>query len=115
MDIFRMDWNAFGYDKSRAFVMIHGALKGTALEKAGPFYEAGGVNGTRKPEDFLEFLDRINLDPMRAARANNELLAMRRKITSVGRNFMLHGLISSQKQEVIFGMILIRFPCYKTP
>ena len=79
LDIFRMDWNAFGYDESRAFVMIHGALKGTALEKAGPFYEAGRVNGTRKPEDFLEFLDRINLDPMRAARANNELLAMRIK------------------------------------
>lgn len=79
LDIFRMDWNVFGYDDSRAFVMIYGALKGTALKRAGPFYEAGGVHGTRKPEDFLEFLDRLNLDPLRTARANTELHAMKMK------------------------------------
>lgn len=77
LDIFRMDWNTFGYDDSRAFVMIYGALKGAALKRAGPFYEAGGINGTRKPEDFIEFLDRLNLDPLRVARANTELHAMK--------------------------------------
>ena len=25
LDIFRMDWNTFGYDNSRAFVLIYGA------------------------------------------------------------------------------------------
>lgn len=81
LDIFRMDWNLFGYDNSRAFLMIFGALKGTALKKAGPFYEAGGVHGTRDPEDFIEFLDRLNLDSTRVSRANDELHAMRMKET----------------------------------
>merc|ERR1712110_907120 len=60
-----------------AFVMIYGALKGAALKRAGSFYEAGGVHGTRKPEDFIEFLDRLNLDPMRVDRANAELHKMK--------------------------------------
>lgn len=77
LDIFRMDWNTFGYDNSRAFVLIYGALKGSALKKVGPFYETGGVNGTRDPADFIEFLDRWNLDPMRVTRANAELHVMR--------------------------------------
>ena len=59
--------------------MIFGALKGTALKKAGPFYEAGGVHGTRDPEDFIEFLDRLNLDSTRVSRANDELHTMRMK------------------------------------
>ena len=54
LDIFRMEWNLFGYDNLRAFLMIYSSLKGTALKKAGPFYEAGGVHGTRDPEDFIE-------------------------------------------------------------
>ncbi|KAI1007243.1 hypothetical protein K3495_g978 [Podosphaera aphanis] len=53
LDIFRMDWNVFGYDDSRSFIMTYGALKGSALKRAGPFYEAGGVHGTRKLEDFF--------------------------------------------------------------
>lgn len=77
LDTFRMDWLAFGYDNSRAFLMIYRALKGKALKKAGPFYETGGVCGTRNPEDFIEFLDRWNLDPMRVSRANDELHVMR--------------------------------------
>ena len=72
-----MDWNLFGYDDSRAFIMIYRAMKGVALTKVGPFYERGGVNGTRKPEDFIEFLDRLNLDPLRIARANDELHSLR--------------------------------------
>lgn len=80
LDIFRMDWNTFGYDDSRAFVMIYAALKGAALKRAGPFYEAGGVHGTRKPEDFIEFLDRLNLDPLRVARANAELHKMKMRV-----------------------------------
>ena len=79
LDIFRMDWNLFGYDNSRAFLMIFGALKGTALKKAGPFYEAGGFHGTRDPEDFIELLDRLNLDSTRVSRANDELHTMRMK------------------------------------
>lgn len=77
LDIFRIDWNLFGYDNSRAFLMIFSALKGAAAEKAGPFYEAGGVNGTRDPADFLEFLDRLNLDSTRVSRANKELHIMK--------------------------------------
>lgn len=42
--------------------MINRALKESALKRAEPFYEAGGIQGTRNPEDFIEFLDRINLD-----------------------------------------------------
>lgn len=78
LDIFRMDWNALDQDESLAFVMIHSTFRGSAIEKAVPFYEASGVNGTKKP-DFLEFLDRINLDPVRIACANSELLAMKMK------------------------------------
>lgn len=77
LDIFRMDWNTFGYDDSRAFVLIYGALKSTALKKVGSFYEAGGIRGTRKPEDFIEFLDKLYLDPLRVVRANRELQAMK--------------------------------------
>ena len=79
LDTFRMDWNLFGYDNSRAFLMIYNALKGTARTKAGPFYEAGGVHMTRDPEDFIEFLDRIYLDSTRVSRANTELHSMRMK------------------------------------
>lgn len=77
LDTFRMDWNIFGYDDDRAFLMIYKAMKGSALAKVGPFYERGGVDGTRKPEDFIEFLDKLNLDPTRVARANDELHALR--------------------------------------
>ena len=38
LDIFRIDWNLFGYDSPRAFLMIFGALKGEAAEKSGTFY-----------------------------------------------------------------------------
>ncbi|KAI0998624.1 hypothetical protein K3495_g9573 [Podosphaera aphanis] len=72
-----MDWNAFGYDSSRAFLIIYDALKGGALEKAGPFYEAGGVNRTRDPEDFIEFLDRIYFDATRVSQANLDFHAMK--------------------------------------
>ncbi|KAI0993025.1 hypothetical protein K3495_g15159 [Podosphaera aphanis] len=77
LDTFRMDWNEFGYDNSRAFLMIYNALKGGALEKAGPFYEAGGVNRTRDPEDFIEFSDRIYFDATRVSQANLDLHAMK--------------------------------------
>ena len=72
-----MDWNAFGYDNSRGFVLIYGALKGSALKKAGPFYETGGAGGTRDSADFIKFLDRWNLDPMRVARAIEDLHNLR--------------------------------------
>ncbi|KAI0998615.1 hypothetical protein K3495_g9580, partial [Podosphaera aphanis] len=39
LDTFRMDWNLFGYDNSRAFLMIYNSLRGHALEKSGPFFE----------------------------------------------------------------------------
>lgn len=52
-------------------------MKGVAQAKFGPFYERGGVGGTRKPEDFIKFLDKLNLDPMRVARVNEELHALR--------------------------------------
>lgn len=73
LDTFRMDWNLFGYDNSRALLMIYNSLRGNALEKAGPFFEVGGISGTRDPEDFLEFLDRIYLDTTRVSQANIEL------------------------------------------
>lgn len=73
LDTFRMDWNLFGYDNSRAFLMIYNSLRGNALEKAGPFFEVGGISGTRDPEDFLEFLDRIHLDTAHVSQVNIEL------------------------------------------
>ena len=76
LDIARMDWNAFGYDDSRAFLMIYTTLKGSALNKAGSFYEVGGVHGTRKSEEIIEFLDKLYLDPSKAVRAGRELQAM---------------------------------------
>ena len=57
--------------------MIYNSLKGNALERAGPFYEAGGVEDTRDPEDFIEFLDRLYLDATRVSQANVELHAMK--------------------------------------
>ena len=77
LDTFRMDWNLFGYDNSRAFLMIYNALKGTARTKASSFYEAGGVRNTRDPEDFIEFLDRLFLDSTRISRAKTELQSMK--------------------------------------
>ena len=65
-----MDWNLFGCENSRAFLVIYNSLKGTARIKAGPFYENGGVGQTRDPEDFIEFLDRLYLDPTRVSHAN---------------------------------------------
>ncbi|KAI1001630.1 hypothetical protein K3495_g6570 [Podosphaera aphanis] len=44
LDIFRMDWNNFGYTDTRAFLLINTALKGEARTKAGPFYETGGID-----------------------------------------------------------------------
>lgn len=79
LDTFRMDWLLFGYDNSRAFLMIYKSLKGSARTKAGPFYENGGVHQTRDPEDFIEFLDRIYLDSTRVSRANTELHLMKMK------------------------------------
>lgn len=79
LDIFRMDWNVFEYDNSRAFLIISGALEGTAFKKAGPFYEACGVHGTQDPEYLIEFLDRLNLDSMCVFRANDQLYVMRIK------------------------------------
>ncbi|KAI0991045.1 hypothetical protein K3495_g17142, partial [Podosphaera aphanis] len=79
LDTFRMDWNLFGYDNSRAFLMIYNSLRGGALEKAGPFFEAGGVNQTRDPADFLEFLDRVYLDTTRVSQANIELHNLKMK------------------------------------
>ena len=77
LDIFRMDWLLFGYDDTRAFMTIFGAMKKKVLKKAAPFFKAGGSSGTRKPEDFIEFFDRINLDPMRVTRATEELHTVR--------------------------------------
>ncbi|KAI0992884.1 hypothetical protein K3495_g15300 [Podosphaera aphanis] len=79
LDTFRMDWILFGYDNSRAFLMIYNSLRGGASEKAGPFFEAGGVNQTRDPADFLEFLDRIYLDSTRVSQANIDLHNLKMK------------------------------------
>ncbi|KAI0992151.1 hypothetical protein K3495_g16035 [Podosphaera aphanis] len=83
-----MDWNLFGYDNSRAFLMIYNSLKGGALEKAGPFYEAGGINKTRDPEDFIEFLDRLYLDSTRVSQANLDLHSMKMKETERWADFL---------------------------
>lgn len=79
LDTFRMDWLLFGYDNSRAFLMIYNAFKGVARIKAGPFYENGGVHNARDPEDFIEFLDRLYMDSTRVSRANTELHSMKMK------------------------------------
>ena len=57
--------------------MIYNLLRGEAQRKAVSFFEVGGINGTQKPEDFLEFLDRTNYDPTRIDRATNELYDMK--------------------------------------
>lgn len=81
IDIFRTNWNTFGYNDLKTFVMIYGALKkNAALKRAGSFYEADGVHGTRKPKDFIEFLDRLNLDSMRVAQANAEIHKMKTRV-----------------------------------
>ena len=56
---------------------MYTARKGFALKKAGSFYEVEGVHGTPKPEDFIELLDKLYLDPLRAVRAGRELHGMR--------------------------------------
>ncbi|KAI0992755.1 hypothetical protein K3495_g15430, partial [Podosphaera aphanis] len=88
LDTFCMDWNMFGYDDSRAFLMIYNALKGGALEKAGPFYEAGGIMQTRNPDDFIEFLDRLYLDSTRVAQANLDLHAMKMRENERWNDFL---------------------------
>lgn len=77
LDTLGMEWNMFGYTNSRAFLSIYTSLEGSARRKASAFYEVGGVNGTRRPEDFIEFLDRSNLDTTRVEKANNALNEMK--------------------------------------
>lgn len=77
LDTLGMEWNIFGYTDSRAFLSIYNSLEGTARRKASAFYEVGGVNGTRRPEDFIEFLDRSNLDTTRVEKATNALNEMK--------------------------------------
>lgn len=77
LDTLGMKWNVFGYTNSRAFLSIYTSLEGSARRKANAFYEVGGVNGTRKPEDFIEFLDRGNLDTTRVEKVNNTLNGMK--------------------------------------
>ncbi|KAI1005249.1 hypothetical protein K3495_g2968 [Podosphaera aphanis] len=75
--IFQMDWHAFNYTDTRAFLAIYMSLKGDEQTKAGAFFEAGGIDGTRRPEDFLEFLDRSNLDCTRVDKAADQLYGLR--------------------------------------
>ncbi|KAI0994131.1 hypothetical protein K3495_g14051 [Podosphaera aphanis] len=89
LDIFRMDWHNFGYTDTRAFLLIYTALKGEARTKAGPFYETGGVDGTKRPEDFIAFLDRGNLDNTRSDRACDQLYSLRMNETQRWSSFFL--------------------------
>ena len=77
LDTLGMEWNMFGYTDSRAFLSIYKSLEGSARRKASAFYEVGGVNGARRPEEFIEFLDRSNLDTTRLEKANNALHEMK--------------------------------------
>lgn len=85
--IFRMDWHAFNYTDTRAFLSIYTALKGDAQTKAGAFFEAGGIDGTRRPEDFLEFLDRSNLDTTRTDKACDQLYGLKMGETQIWASF----------------------------
>lgn len=73
----KMDWNTFNYTDSRVFLMIYKALEGKAQRQAGTYFEAGGVGGKEKPENFIAFLDRGNWDQTRVVRARAELNEMR--------------------------------------
>ncbi|KAI1005867.1 hypothetical protein K3495_g2351 [Podosphaera aphanis] len=75
LTIFQMDWHAFGYTDLRAFLMIFMSLRGKARETSAAFYEKGGVNGTNRPEDFIAYLDRCNLDVTRRDKAFGELMS----------------------------------------
>lgn len=72
LDILRIDLLLFEYDDTRPFVIIFEVQKGTILREVGPFNETRENSGTQKPEDFIEFLGRVNLDPMRVARVNDK-------------------------------------------
>ncbi|KAI1004334.1 hypothetical protein K3495_g3876 [Podosphaera aphanis] len=89
LDIFRMYWHNFGYTDTRAFLLIYTALKGDARSKAGPFYETGGVGGTKRPEDFIAFLNRGNLDNARSDRASDQLYSLRMNETQRWSSFFL--------------------------
>lgn len=87
LDIFKMDWNAFGYTNTRAFLLIYMSLKGEAKTKAGAFYESGGIGGTRRPENFIDFLDRGNLDGTRTDKACDDLYNMKMGETQKWNSF----------------------------
>ncbi|KAI0991732.1 hypothetical protein K3495_g16455, partial [Podosphaera aphanis] len=72
-----MDWNTFEYTDSSVFLMIYKALEGKAQKQAGAYFEAGGVGGLEKPEDFISFLDQSNWDSTRISRARKELNEMK--------------------------------------
>lgn len=69
----KMDWNTFGYDNSRVFLMIYNALEGKALRESSTFFESGGRDNRQDPADFIAFLDRSNWDTSRINRARDEL------------------------------------------
>ncbi|KAI0990897.1 hypothetical protein K3495_g17290, partial [Podosphaera aphanis] len=73
----KLDWNTFEYTDSYVFLKIYESLEGKAQRQAGAYFEAGGLNGEEKPEDFIAFLDRSNWDTTRLARSRAELNDMK--------------------------------------
>ncbi|KAI1003071.1 hypothetical protein K3495_g5131 [Podosphaera aphanis] len=75
--IFRMDWNAFQYTDTRAFLLTYTVLRGEVQNKASTFFDAGGTDRQRRLDDFIESLDRGNLDGTRVDKACDQLYNLR--------------------------------------
>lgn len=73
-----LDREAFRCDEE-LFAYIYARLEGTAQNMAAAYFEQGGSNGSRSPDQFLDYLNRRYGDPNAKSRALDRLRALRQK------------------------------------
>ncbi|KJZ68383.1 hypothetical protein HIM_12229 [Hirsutella minnesotensis 3608] len=73
-----LDRKAF-VSEAELFAYVYARLEGTAQNMAAAYYEQGGAEGARSPEQFLDYLNRRYGDPNAKARALDRLRSLKQK------------------------------------
>ncbi|KJZ68122.1 hypothetical protein HIM_12487 [Hirsutella minnesotensis 3608] len=81
-----LDRKAFG-NEVELFAYVYARLEGTAQNMAAAYYEQGGADGARSPEQFLDYLNRRYGDPNAKSRALDRLRALKQKPDESFANF----------------------------